>query len=235
LASDIASKLCNNTYMKPVYKSFATFAVGFAFFVVGVLITVSSQKFTETIASQPSSSRDPAAIKRVYDFSGLEGSALNYATKQRLLDGFKVIHEEKDIGLELGHFVMKGKDGTKEFACQKYSKVVMTFAGEGSAQSGEMPTMEIEGTCEISPDINSIAAIWIPVARILGEPVADGEFDFREGRTSKLKFANVADQWPRIWQLRNLKLVDPTGENTEIFIEGKELRETIHRPLIIEF
>jgi hypothetical protein len=147
----------------------------------------------------------------------------------------KLGHSDKDIGLELGHFVMKGKDGAKEFACQKYSKVIMTFAGDGSAHSGELPSMEVEGACEISPDINSIAAIWIPVSRILGEPVADGEFDFREGRTSKLKFANVADEWPRIWQLRNLKLVDPTGANGDIFIEGKELRDTIRRPLIIEF
>jgi hypothetical protein len=222
--------------MKSLSTSLATFALGCLFFIVGLFVTVSSEKFSQpSLSSMASSSRDPAAIKRVYDFSSLEGSALNYATKQRLLDGFKVVHSDKDIGLELGHFVMKGKDGAKEFACQKYSKVIMTFAGDGSAHSGELPSMEVEGACEISPDINSIAAIWIPVSRILGEPVADGEFDFREGRTSKLKFANVADEWPRIWQLRNLKLVDPTGANGDILIEGKELRDTIRRPLIIEF
>ncbi len=184
---------------------------------------------------QAKASRDPAAIKKVYDFSQLNGSALNFAAKQRLIDGAKIIRESKDLGLELGHFVVKGQDGLKAFACQKYSKVVLHFEGDGTAVGGELPQMEVEGACEISRDINSIAAVWIPVSRILGEPVADGEFDFREGRPSKVKFANVSDQWPTVWQLKSVKLIDPSGANGEVFVDNQEMKSILRKPFLLEF
>lgn len=213
------------------------FSSFFIFFGIGFLISSRSQQFQAepSYAVIQSSGRDPAAIRKVYDFSALEGSALNYAAKQRILDGVKVVREEQDIGIELGHFVIKGSDGEKTFACQKYSKVVLSFEGEGVAVSGELPKMEVEGGCEISSDINRIAAVWIPVSRILGEPVVDGEFDFREGRPSKLKFANVTDQWPRLWQLKSVRLIDPSGENSEVAIPSSELRDILKKPFLIEF
>ena len=151
------------------------------------------------------------------------------------MDGAKVVHDQKDLGVELGHFVIKGAEGQKEFACQRYSRVILQFEGEGVAVAGELPKMEIEGACEISPDINSIAAIWIPVSRILGEPVADGEFDFREGHPAKVKFANVSDQWPMLWQLRSLKLVDPSGAHGEVSVQYSELREILRKPFLVQF
>jgi hypothetical protein len=216
---------------------FAIAIIGF-FFVGGFLISWSSYKLPMQTASNQdfsSSRRDPAAIKRVYDFSQLEGSALNFAAKQRLLEGAKVVRDETDVGVELGHFVIKGSDGQKVFACQRYSKVILSFEGDGMAVAGELPKMEVEGGCEISSDINSIAAVWIPVSRILGEPVADGEFDFREGHPAKLKFANVSDQWPKLWQLKSLRLTDPSGENSDVAIEAAELKKILQKPFLLNF
>jgi hypothetical protein len=218
-------------------KQFITF-FGIAFcFACGFLITWYSHEFPDqdSVTIVNKSSRDPAAIKKTYDFSHLEGSALNYAAKQRLLDGAKVIQEDKDLGVELGHFVIRGEDGQKAFACQRYSKVVLGFEGDGVAVGGELPQMEVEGNCEISSDINSIAAVWIPVSKIIGEPVADGEFDFREGHVAKLKFFNVSDQWPKTWMLRTVKLVDPTGTNGEVAIPVSELKAILKKPLILNF
>lgn len=219
-------------------KAFFTTVIGMAgFFAVGVYLSHTSKNFpnenTYTLVTRPS--RDPAAIKKVYDFSNLEGSALNYAAKQRLLDGVKVLRENNDVGLELGHFVIKGPDGQKTFACQTFSKVVLAFEGDGVAVAGELPQMEVEGGCEISSDINRIAAVWIPVSKILGEPVADGEFDYREGKVSKLKFANVSDQWPRTWKLKSVRLIDPTGSNGEVAIPTQELQQIIKKPFIVTF
>jgi len=218
-------------------KAFLTFLGIACFFFIGVLISWNSSEFpmenTYSIVSK--SSRDPAAIKKVYDFSHLEGSALNFAAKQRLLDGAKVIHDKKDVGVELGHFVIRGADGEKAFACQRYSKVILGFEGDGVAVGGELPKMEVEGSCEISTDINRIAAVWIPVSRIIGEPVADGEFDFREGHPAKLKFANVSDQWPTTWMLKSVKLVDPTGQNSEVAVPTEELKQILKKPLILQF
>lgn len=208
-----------------------------AFFSVGFFFSWHSKSFPVEIASwtNNTSRRDPASIKHSYDFSQLEGSALSYAAKQRLLDGAEVVKNETGIGIELGHFVIRGQDGKKEFACQRYSKVVMTFQGDGVAVAGELPRMEVEGACDISSDINRISALYIPVSRIIGEPVADGEFDFREGKQIKLRFANVSDQWPKTWLLQGIKLVDPSGKYTDLDVEPSEVREIVKKPLTVNF
>jgi hypothetical protein len=207
------------------------------FFAIGFKVSWDSQNFLVLSSNLNSSkvSRDPAAIKKVYDFSNLEGSALDFAAKQRLLDGANVIRDQKDVGIELGHFVIRDSEGQKIFACQRYSKVILNFRGEGVAVAGELPVMEVEGNCEISKDINRIAALWIPVSKILGEPVSDGEFDFREERPVKLKFVNVSDQWPSAWQLQSIKLVDPSGSNSEMSIPFSDLKQMLKRPFIVTF
>ncbi|MEZ0392467.1 MAG: hypothetical protein ACAH59_09640 [Pseudobdellovibrionaceae bacterium] len=218
-------------------KPFFTFFGMACLFCIGFAISWFSKNFptqaSYTVITKVA--REPSAIKKTYDFSHLEGSALNYAAKQRLLDGAAVIHDRKDIGIELGHFVIRGSDGQKVFACQRYSKIVMAFEGEGVATSGEPPHMEVEGTCEISDDINRIAAVWIPVSKIMGEPVGDSEFDFRENHPSKLKFANVSDQWPTLWQLKSLRLIDPTGENGEVAVPTSELKQILKKPFLVQF
>ena len=179
--------------MKKVVSLFALFL----FFAVGYYIASSSGEFPGydfklAQLAPANKARDPAAIQRVFDFSRLEGNALNFALKQRLVSGAKVLKGEGGIGIALGHFVVRSDDGQKEFACQRYSKVVLFFEGVGMAVSGESPKMEVEGNCEISADINSISPLWIPVARILGEKVADQEFDFRDEHPVKVSFSNVS-------------------------------------------
>lgn len=218
-------------------KAFVAFFAIAIFFAFGFYASWYSKEFPMdayyTIPAK--SSRDPAAIKKVYDFSHLQGSALDFAAKQRLIEGAKVVHDRQDVGVELGHFVVKGNDGQKQFACQHYSRIVLQFQGEGVAVAGELPQMEVEGACEISPDINSIAAVWIPVSKILGEPVSDGEFDFREGKLARLKFTNVSDQWPKMWQLRSVRLVDPSGAHSEVTIQTSELKEILDKPFLVTF
>jgi hypothetical protein len=189
--------------------------------------------------------RDPAAIKRVYDFSNLAGSALDVASKQRLLSGAKIRKEDALVGVELGHFVVRNFEGNKEFACQRYSKIVLEFEGDGMALGGNKPSMEVEGNCEISQgDINAISPLWIPVAKILGEPVAEGEFDFREGHPIKVRFTNVMSEWPTAWRMKSVRLIGATAGLTEnrsaaiapdVLIDDKELRTLSDKPLILKF
>lgn len=218
-------------------KAFYTFLCLFVFFGVGFYFSWNSSQFPNSvfIVDWPKATRDPAAIKKVYDFSHLQGSALAYATKQRLLEGAKAIRQDQDISVELGHFVIRGETGEKEFACQRFSKVVMSFEGEGVATAGSLPQMEVEGQCEISNDINTMAAVWIPVSRILGEPATDWEFDFREGRPTKLKFLNVSENWPRIWRLKSVQLIDPTGVYGEVSIPSQEVNDMLSKPFILQF
>jgi hypothetical protein len=218
-------------------KAFCVGLLLIFFLGVGILIPRYSTQFPETIAEASKTiSRDPAAIRHVYDFSQLDGSALDQASKQRLVSGAKIRRVNEDIGIELGHFVVKGIDGQKTFACQKYSQIVLQFEGDGSASNGEKPTMEVEGTCEISAsDINAISPLWIPVAKILGEPVADGEFDFREGHAIKIRFANVMQEWPSVWRLKGVKLVDQADPTKEVSIDDKDIHQFSDKPVIVSF
>jgi hypothetical protein len=209
------------------------------FFGAGLYVCVFSTHLIPDISSVEmagtSVSRNPAAIRRTYDFSMLEGSALETAAKNRLLSGLKLIKGQSQIGVELGHFVIKGPGGEKTFACQKFSKIMMTFDGDGTAVNGELPRMEVEGSCEISADINSISPLMIPVARILGEPVGDGEFNFREGNSISVRFANVVEQWPVTWQLKGVRLFNEQDSNDQVIISAEEMKNYFSKPFILQF
>lgn len=179
--------------------------------------------------------RDPAAIRRTYDFSMLNGSALESAAKMRILSGAKVVRDNSEVGIELGHFVVKGEDGQKTLACQRYSKLVLTFEGDGFAMNGELPKMEVEGSCEASNDINTISPLMIPVAKILGEPVGDGEFNFRENKAVAIRFSNVLDQWPTSWHLKSVRLYDGQKSTDQVVISSEEIKGISSRPVILDF
>lgn len=180
-------------------------------------------------------SRDPAAIKKGFDFSHLEGSALDSATKKRLIEGLKTKNDHEDIGIELGHFVLKGSGDEKVFACQRYSKIILTFEGDGTAVGGELPRMEIEGSCEISKDINSISPIWIPASQILTQKPHDGLFSNPNLYSNQIRFFNISESWPKTWVLRSVRMRDQVGENSELAIETTELNQMLERPFLIKF
>lgn len=205
------------------------------FFAMGFTIVLTSDKFRPMPLAENNkrAARDPAAIRKTYDFSDLDGSALSAASKQRIIAGYSIKHEADSVGISLGNFVVRGADGQKEFACRRYQKIILSFAGEGMAVAGEKPIMEVEGHCFVSEDINMISALWVPVNRILGEAVADGEFDFWEQNAVRIRFANVSDQWPLQWALTKVKLSNDNNE--EVTIEESDLQAMLDRPLVLEF
>lgn len=207
---------------------------GFVIFLIcmGLGIYISNRSYYQV--GYGNVSRNPAAIKRVFDFSNLEGSALSVAAKQRLLEGVEVIKERpQEVGVELGHFVLKNKDGQKVFACEQYDKVSLTFEAEGMAFSGDKPKMELEGACEVSADINRISPLTIPVDKILGQAPGEGEFQFFEGKSVTLRFENVFDEWPRHWSLKSLRLYNSQGG--ELNVTTDELSHLSPTPVILQW
>lgn len=220
-----------------IHKHFAVFALILTALAGGYIISSTSSQFPfyATEVETSGARRDPAAIKRVYDFSNLQGNALSAATKERLISGARILEVDNEIGVELGHFVIRDQEGNKIFACQKYKRIELVFEGDGSAVAGQLPSMEVEGDCQISADINKIAALWIPVQRILGESVGDGEFDFREGRPVKVRFANVSDSWPRLWRLQAVRLFSSEDRSEFVEISPPELRQVSSEPILVRF
>jgi hypothetical protein len=192
------------------------FAVGFS------VIHETSPKFI--------SARDPAAIRQVYDFSHLRGSALDVAMKERMVAGLEVFRESERIGLGIGHFAFVNGGGEKTLGCREFGKVMMTFEAEGVVVNGERPMMQVEGACEFSEDLAKVNPLYIPVSRILGERPADGEFQFREGKEVTVRFSNLSDEWPRKWILVGMTM---NGTRADFSVDRNDLNKILGHPFLI--
>ena len=179
-------------------------------------------------------SRDPAAVRQVYDFSSLTGNDLTSAMKKRILAGANVVREQQSLGVELGHFAMAKITGEKTLACQEFQKVTLRFEAEGIATSGERPMMEVEGACEFSADMTKINPILIPVAKIMAEKPSDGEIQYREGKAVTLRFKGMTEEWPTRWLLTAVRL-SHSGDQKEFLIEGDEVSQILGHPMMVNF
>ena len=199
--------------------------VFFGFFAVGYSVIMSTTP-NFTIA------RDPAAVRQVYDFSHLRGNALEVAIKQRVVAGIEVMKEDGKISVALGHFAFINGGGERTLGCREYGKVMMTFEADGVVVNGERPTMEVEGACEFSEDLARVNPLTIPVARILGERPADGEFSFMDGKAVSVKFSNLSDEWPRKWVLSGVRF---GGAKGDVHVDRNELGKLLGHSLLINF
>lgn len=195
-----------------------------------LLFFVAGYSVIQRSAPQFQINRDPAAIRQTYDFSYLTGNALEGAVKERLISGIEIFKEEGAYGVGLGHFVMMSEGGEKTLGCREYNKIILSFEAEGQAVSGVKPQMEVEGSCEYSTDLAKINPLWIPVAKVLGERPADGEFQFHEGRAVTLRFNNVSDEWPRKWVLIGMKIL---GGKKEVSVDKADVAKVLGHPFMI--
>lgn len=179
--------------------------------------------------------RAPAAIRRIFDFSHLDGGALRLASQRRLVTDARVILADAEIGLELGHFVTKSEDGTRLFACEYFDRIDLSFEAEGIAASGEKPTMKIEAPCEMSEDLNRIAPIWIPFARLAEEDPVDMDISYSDTSATRLRFENMPGAWPRTWVLAEIRIYSARFEGREIAISREEMRQIVDRLLRISW
>lgn len=179
-------------------------------------------------------SRDPAAVRQVYDFSNLSGSDLSNAMKKRILSGSSVIRKNQSLGIELGHFAMAKLTGEKTLACQEFQKVTLRFEAEGVATGGERPVMEVEGACEFSADMTKISPIFIPVDKVMAEKPSDGEIQYREEKPVTLRFHGMTEEWPTHWLLTSVKLSN-SGDQKELLIDSEEVGQILGRPMMVNF
>jgi hypothetical protein len=213
-------------------------AVGFSFCVFGgIYSTVHSTLATTYYPENPnyiSSSRIPAAIRRDLDFSELRGADLVSASQKRLLTAARVILQGDQMGIELGHFVLRDEAGRSQLACDYYDGVKMTFEAEGIADSGEKPVMEIEGPCRSGTDMTRIEAIWVPVARILDERPADMDLAY-DNENVHFHFKNMGTEWPTRWALQAVHLYNSQEPGREVNVEHADLHEIMAHPLVLNW
>lgn len=181
-----------------------------------------------------SNSRIPAAIRRDLDFSMLDGAELITASQKRLVTAARVVLQQDELGIELGHFVTRGSTGKSQLACDFYDRVTLRFEAEGIADSGEKPVMEVDGACRPAQDITRIAPIWLPVARILNERPSDMDLGYEEDGP-KFRFAHMGGEWPMHWSLQSVRLYNGSEPGREVNISKRELREILEKPLVLNW
>lgn len=179
-------------------------------------------------------SRDPAAVRNNFDFSHLSGEKLQAAVKQRLLSGLEIRKNSQGAGIGLGHFVFVDEKGSKRLACQEFQKVFLNFEAEGVSVGGDKPQMEVEGRCDFSADMARINPLYVPVAKIMGERAGDGEFQFNEGPRVTVRFVNVPEEWPRMWLLKSVKLVNESASEA-LVVESDEVAQTLGHPVVFSW
>lgn len=185
-------------------------------------------------ASFGQANRSPAAIQKVFDFSSLEGAALQSAAKKRLLSGLDIEtrRQEGEVIIEMGNFVLLNEKNEKDFACGFYDRFTLSFEAEGVSGSGEKPTLAIEARCEVGENINFMVPVRIPFAKILGEDPGNAEYKFFDGPSPvTVRFSNTASAWPKRWVLRNIKMVHSRASSRVLLVQATDLVPGTLRPL----
>jgi hypothetical protein len=180
--------------------------------------------------------RMPASVPRNLDFSYLQGSALHEAAQKRLISELKVWPEANRVGIQLGHFIIKGSSGWPVLACEFYDRVTLQFEGEGSADDGEKPQMQVDAPCHESQDLGKMQILWIPTSRLTQAKPMDGEIQFPDlNGSSKYRFSEMGGSWPSAWSLYSIKLYNETRQDQEMTVSLDQIRELRTNPILIRW
>jgi hypothetical protein len=200
--------------------------------VAGYMTYATSMNHYGVIYVDVGDGRDPAAIRRAYDVSHLDGLALSKKINERLVGDSRILKRDDAIGLELGQFAtLSGQN--KRLACAIYDRVQMVFQGEGEASNSRPPEMLVEGYCRTSKkDVLFMEPIWIPVTQILASPATSNDLTFYDDEPVSLKFSHINGEWPRRWVLNSIRLYHSEQENQEVIVDREEIR--LARPKSIE-
>ncbi len=214
--------------------SFKNFALaGLLLFTIAIGASISLKSWNGMVYWYSYDGRNPAAIKKVFDFSHLEGSALKMASYKRLIADATIVEAPNSLGLELGHFVVKGKNNRRQFACDVYNKLELIFESADMSVSGAPSIMKVEANCEANEDINRIKTVWIPMEKILKEKEGDTELQILDKGKLLLSFSNIGDRWPRAWTLSKIRMYNEEDFNKILQINRKEMHEILSRPLTL--
>ncbi len=194
----------------------------FAFAIGQLIIYTTNDKFAVH--------RDPAAIRQTYDFTNLNGSALDIALKQKVLGDLEIVKTAGNFGVSFGHFAFSTSDGQKFLGCEYYEKVVAVFESEGTAVNGEKATMEVSAPCKYSDNLAKIKAGLVPIKKIMAEVPQDGEMSFQGEIPVNIKFQNLSDSWPTQWHMITVRMESP---QYVFIIDRNEIVKIMGQPLLI--
>lgn len=169
--------------------------------------------------------RTPASIGRVFDFSNLQGSALETAAKQRLLSSLVIAKDNSDAVVEMGNYVLTNENSEKDFACGFYDQVEVDFDAEGVAVSGDIPHITVQTGCAVANNINSFVPIRIPIAKLKAAPPSDSVYEFYNANVPlKVQMSNSPPDWPGQWVLTDVKLTSSQNPSRILHLQSSDIK-----------
>lgn len=206
----------------------------FCFAILGGWVATQSWEGVTYVYTGSSERRLPAAVGKGVDFSELQGHALFLASQKRLVEEIKILTTPDAVGLELGHFLTKNAKGEKQFACSQYPKVLLRFIASGIAESGEVPTMDVEASCVVGESLGKLEPIWIPVGQLLQQRPGNFELKLTDPQPVDFRFQHMTQSWPTQWVLDSVSIFsEKTGES--LLIRRDEISELTDRSIEITF
>lgn len=212
-------------------KTFISILVFTLTLCLGIFISIKSWK--GLVYWYPDNNRNPAAIKKVFDFSHLEGRALEMASYKRLIADARILEGNESLGLELGHFVIKDEEAKRQFACNVYNRIELQFKSADMSVNGEPSVMTIEAHCLVNDDINRIHPVWIPMKKILSEREGDIQLHWKEQGDIHISFTNIGDSWPRAWTVSNVKMFNDNDLSKFMQIDQTQMKQILEKPLTL--
>lgn len=179
--------------------------------------------------------RIPAAVRKSYDFSQMQGDDFLRASKERLISDARMVHTQEGVGISLGAFQMRTAMGVKGHVCQEFSNVIFQFtASNGTSEENTTSRMEVEGPCMAQVGRDQLQALMIPVQKIIGQVPADGEFQFRQQGMLSVRFDNVGERWPKEWTLQSIVLKSAQSQH-QLTIQPHEMKGYLANPIQVRF
>lgn len=184
--------------------------------------------------------RDPASLANGrFDFSNLEGDSLLIAAKDRVIRGAKVVTASASAGVQFGSFQLRDENKIVVDVCSAYSRMQITYMAGDMAVSGEPPQMILNGPCTLTDSADEIVPLMVNYATVLDLQPRDRDVEINKDLNYSAKFQNISDAWPKIWVLKNVKLLRTNagaGElPAEFTVELREIKQIYGKNILLEW
>ncbi len=193
------------------------FSLGLSFF----------YSISENIAVQSELTRDLATINgKVFQITNLTSAQIK-AQLQKKIKVTPTINGKKTISFS----------GFSSALCKTYSEIVVEFTAEGISVDGEPPVMKVRTPCTAAQDPTEIAAINLPIEKILDQKPRNAEFSF-DGFNAVVTFSNSADEWPRQWVLKRVEFKSVEGKDKSADFNrspASAMDNPTEKPIVLEF
>jgi hypothetical protein len=185
--------------------------------------------------------RSPATVRLLSDYAALDRRSLANDVHQQLVGGAELIRQNGELGVRLGHPLLKLKGGGYDFACAVqgrpgvFDRIELIFWGIGITESGHPPRMVVESSCQTGEDLNRLATLWLPMSQIFANPAKDQQLEFYEDPPLTIRLEQIPGEWPENWVLTHIRLFREDNPSNSLEIGASLIKEARSQILSFEW